>query len=215
MGRIVFVLGVLLFLACSAEKKEKTSDSESNLATESADSVRMLIEFNRKQKDLLFKMDSLNSPFPDSERKKFSRLIYYPIDFKFRKMLKLNRYADPEKVTMATSRGLIKNYRKYGFVEFELAGIRQTLQVYRPDPVFPGQPDYLFIPFKDKTSGKETYGAGRYLEGKEADGKLLVDFNLAYNPWCVYNTEKYNCPYPPKENHLEVAIPAGEKDFHH
>jgi uncharacterized protein (DUF1684 family) len=75
----------------------------------------------------------------------------------------------------------------------------------------------LFILFKDATSGKETYGAGRYLDleaerDHTPDGRWILDFNRAYNPWCVYSKD-YTCPLVPRENWLEVAIPAGEKDY--
>ena len=69
----------------------------------------------------------------------------------------------------------------------------------------------LFLPFRDATSGNETYGAGRYLEPEElSTGEIVVDFNLAYNPFCAYS-ENYSCPLPPFENHLKVPIRAGEK----
>ena len=76
----------------------------------------------------------------------------------------------------------------------------------------------LFIPFKDATTGKETYPAGRYLDmesgtGQMPDGKWILDFNNAYNPWCAYSTD-YACPLTPQENILEVEILAGEKYIH-
>jgi uncharacterized protein (DUF1684 family) len=75
----------------------------------------------------------------------------------------------------------------------------------------------LFIPFRDATSGRETYGAGRYLDldpawNRTAGGKWILDFNRAYNPWCAY-TEAYTCPVVPKENWLSVPVRAGEKDY--
>ena len=69
----------------------------------------------------------------------------------------------------------------------------------------------MFIPFRDATSGKETYGAGRYIDMAESE-QYVIDFNTAYNPFCVYN-ENYSCPIPPKENWLAVEIKAGEKNF--
>jgi uncharacterized protein (DUF1684 family) len=75
----------------------------------------------------------------------------------------------------------------------------------------------LFIPFKNATSGKEIYGAGRYLDlelerDRTPDGKWILDFNQAYNLWCVYS-KAYTCPFVPVENWLEVAILAGEKNY--
>ncbi|MCI0552006.1 MAG: DUF1684 domain-containing protein, partial [Anaerolineae bacterium] len=72
-----------------------------------------------------------------------------------------------------------------------------------------------FLPFVDDLAGKETYSAGRYLElEKLPNGKFLVDFNLAYNPYCAYN-EQWSCPITPAENRLSVAVSAGEKIFEH
>lgn len=75
----------------------------------------------------------------------------------------------------------------------------------------------LFIPFRDKTNGIETYGAGRYIDlyyerDRTKDGKRILDFNKAYNPWCAYN-ENYACPFVPPENWLDVPIRAGEKAY--
>ena len=75
----------------------------------------------------------------------------------------------------------------------------------------------LFIPFRDQTGGKETYGAGRYIDIDpdkhiNADGKWILDFNVAYNPWCAYS-ESYTCPIVPTENWLKVPINAGEKNY--
>ena len=72
-------------------------------------------------------------------------------------------------------------------------------------------PHGYFLPFVDSGAGRETYGAGRYLEPEELDGdQFHVDFNLAYNPYCYYSPE-YDCPYPPKENRLGLPIRAGER----
>ena len=75
--------------------------------------------------------------------------------------------------------------------------------------------DYLFVPFTDLTNGKGSYSGGRYIDTRIPPGKKIVlDFNKAYNPYCAYNG-KYSCPIPPEENHLEVEIRAGVKDFEH
>ena len=76
--------------------------------------------------------------------------------------------------------------------------------------------DYLGLMFTDKTSGKETYDAGRYIDfniGDIKNDKLVIDFNKAYNPYCAYVKGKYSCPIPPRENYLPIAIEAGEKNF--
>ncbi len=76
--------------------------------------------------------------------------------------------------------------------------------------------DQLFLPFTDLTSGEESYAAGRYIDlifDDILDNKVIIDFNKAYNPYCAYVSGKYNCPIPPRENSLNVAILAGEKNF--
>jgi uncharacterized protein len=76
--------------------------------------------------------------------------------------------------------------------------------------------DYLFLPFTDETSGHGSYDGGRYIDitlGEIHDGKVVIDFNKAYNPYCAYVSGKYNCPIPPKENNLKVKIASGEKGF--
>ena len=73
----------------------------------------------------------------------------------------------------------------------------------------------LFLPFKDKTNANGSYGGGRYIDIKISDienGKVILDFNKAYNPWCAYS-DGYSCPIPPKENHLKIAVTAGEKEY--
>jgi len=75
--------------------------------------------------------------------------------------------------------------------------------------------DYLFLPFKDATNGDSTYGGGRYIDIRMSEinnNTLTIDFNKAYNPYCAYS-DGFNCPVPPLENHLEVALEAGERKF--
>ena len=92
-------------------------------------------------------------------------------------------------------------------MRFDVAGERVALIAYE-------QGDELFIPFRDATSGKETYGAGRYVEAEPlGGGRFTLDFNRAYNPYCAYN-DAWRCPLPPSENWLAVAIRAGELSFH-
>ncbi|HIE21441.1 MAG TPA: DUF1684 domain-containing protein, partial [Acidimicrobiia bacterium] len=115
--------------------------------------------------------------------------------------------ADDSEVRVQTSDGQERIYRRTGRVTVEIAGQTVTLTLYSTD-----QPGY-FLPFRDATSGKTTYGAGRYLDiDPNGDGTVTIDFNRAYNPFCAYN-EAYSCPLPPIENWLEVSVEAGEKDF--
>ena len=108
---------------------------------------------------------------------------------------------------------------KYGELSFVLDGESQTLAIYQSLKLLtmPQYKDYLFIPFKDETNGRETYGGGRYLDirmGAIKSGKVSLDFNKAYNPYCAFaSAGGYSCPVPPRENHLKVAVKAGEMVF--
>ena len=113
---------------------------------------------------------------------------------------------------METSAGPNVRYLRVATFTFEVGGIDQTLAAYQQE-VDGGEP--LFVPFRDKTTGQQTYPGGRYMEF-EADRALedgdtfTLDFNLAYNPFCAYS-ETFACPLPPEENWLDVVIPAGER----
>lgn len=114
-------------------------------------------------------------------------------------------------VVLVTSDGKAVEYFKYGYAHFELNGRANKLLILKQ--IISGS-EYLFIPFADSTSGDETYGGGRYLETDIlSDKTLIIDFNLAYNPYCTYSAD-YSCPLPPVENYLAIAITAGEKDYH-
>jgi len=103
----------------------------------------------------------------------------------------------------------VRRYVRYAWAEFDLQGNRQRLLLLKDRDSRVS--NRLFLAFRDRTSGKETYGGGRYIDlfqQREAD--ITIDFNLAYNPYCVFNYT-YSCPLAPEENLLEVPIPAGEK----
>jgi uncharacterized protein (DUF1684 family) len=114
---------------------------------------------------------------------------------------------------MPTSTDRLPVYRRYGLIQFTINDSLYELEVYQNMAIRKekGFKDYLFIPFRDNTSRNETYGGGRYLDVRIPEGKtLLLDFNLAYNPYCAYSY-RYSCPIPPKVNTLNVSIRAGEK----
>ncbi|MBE7470324.1 MAG: hypothetical protein DPW09_12950 [Anaerolineae bacterium] len=163
------------------------------------------IEVERAEKDGYFRRDPYG---PIEDRTNFSGLSYYPPDPAFRFTLPLQR-AEPESLTFQTSTGDERVYQRIGTVEFEVEGQPAQLAIYKSEDY-----DELFLPFRDATSGVETYGAGRYLEPVElGSGELLVDFNLAYNPYCAYS-DAFSCPLPPVENWLTtVPIRAGEKIY--
>jgi len=160
----------------------------------------------RKQKDNFFEADH-HSPLSLEQKQNFQGLSYFQENPALRFDLEVKPFDEHDQVQMQTSTGEIKDYLKYGRFQFEVEGIAAELTVYTSDD---GE---AFVPFRDKTSGKETYGAGRYLELEHYDGNnFQVDFNLAYNPWCAYSPD-YSCPIPPEENRLSVPIQAGEKIY--
>lgn len=171
------------------------------------------IEKERKTKDRFFESRYPGSPIPFEDRGKFSGLDYFPPDPAYRFELELREHREKKALRMTYTKGEERGFLRWGEFRFKVGDQEQAIQVYKSNPA----EQRLFIPFRDATSGKETYGAGRYLDlesdiDQTAEGKWILDFNKAYNPWCVYS-ENYTCPSVPSENRLEVPIHAGEKDY--
>jgi uncharacterized protein len=165
----------------------------------------------RTAKDAFFKTDE-ESPIMPGEKPDFRGLEYYPINPDLKFSARLHRYPTPGRIRLGTNTGEIRSGLRYGYFEFRVEGQNCRLQVYRLEEAANRQAS-LFIPFRDATSGYETYGAGRYIDLKEnTSGVYDLDFNRAYNPYCAYNAE-FSCPIPPAENTLAVPIHAGEKKY--
>jgi uncharacterized protein (DUF1684 family) len=171
------------------------------------------IATRRQDKDATFAKDA-DSPLPEARRKAFRGLTYFPADPGWRYAGSVERYPAPERMTIVTTSGKPRPCERWGRVRFARDGQVLTLQIYRlldlPDR--PGG-EGLFLPFKDASTGKETYSAGRYvdLEGPD-DGPFVLDFNNAYNPACAYGEpERFQCPVTPAENALPIAVTAGER----
>lgn len=157
----------------------------------------------RAAKDRFF-AESDQSPLPPEVRATFVGLAYFDHDPRFDLHLTLEA-GDGSRVVVVTSDGDKRLYRRAAKVRVEVDGEVGELTLF--DTGHHG----LFLPFRDATSGTETYGAGRYLDLEpNPDGSVDVDFNLAYNPTCAYD-EAYSCPLPPLENWLAFPIRAGEK----
>lgn len=160
----------------------------------------------RRQKDAAFARDT-QSPIEDKEA--FKGLTYFDVDPALRFQTRLTRHPEPALLLMQTSDGQEREYRNVGHFDLVVGEVPVRLQAYQQRGA-----TSLFVPFRDKTSGQESYGAGRYLDlHLEHEDAVDLDFNLAYNPYCAYS-EQYSCPFPPPENWLQVAIPAGERAFH-
>lgn len=173
------------------------------------------LERARKDKDEFFSSSHPHSPIHLKERPKFKGLDYYPPNPAYRFELELYEHKGKEVIKVEATKGEMREFIRWGEFRFKINNKACTLQAYKSSL---GEPR-LFIPFRDATSGKETYGAGRYIDlepekDRTGEGKWILDFNVAYNPWCAYS-EEYTCPLVPPENWLKVSIRGGEKDFHH
>jgi uncharacterized protein (DUF1684 family) len=167
----------------------------------------------RAARDAAFRTDP-DSPLPPGARAGFRGLDYFPPDPSWRYAGFVEMYPAAEKLTLVTTAGKARPCERIGRVTFERDGRPLTLQVYRlldlPDR--PGG-EGMFLPFKDRTTGKETYPAGRYvdLEGPEG-GPFVLDFNRAYDPSCAYgDAARFECPVTPQENTMPVPVAAGER----
>lgn len=174
------------------------------------DAWRTELRRHREEKDEFFRSHR-QSPVPDGAREPFDGLPYYDPDPAYRVEATVEPAEGEDTVVMDTTADTEQEYERVARLRFELDGAERTLVAYQQ----PEGGGSLFVPFRDETSGEETYGAGRYMEF-ELDGPLdgteavALDFNLAYHPFCVYN-DAFVCPIPPAENALDVRVEAGER----
>ncbi|HAP94889.1 MAG TPA: hypothetical protein DCP54_03900 [Chryseobacterium sp.] len=161
------------------------------------------------------------TPLRGDNLKKFKKHPFFPINQKYRVMAKFIKTENPVPFELPTSSGKFKQYQEYGKATFELDGKSFTLTLYQSLDLMKMEKykDHLFLPFRDETNEKETYGGGKYMDLKIPSGKeIILDFNQSYQPYCAYNAFDYNCPIVPAENKLSVRIEAGvmyEDIYHH
>jgi hypothetical protein len=161
----------------------------------------------RSDKDAF--MRSAQSPVPTDRRATFPPLPYYAVDERFRVPASLQVVRGEDTMEMSTSTGTRRAMRRIGTLAFTLNGQPLTLTAFTEaaDTTLLR----LFVPFGDLTNQSETYRAGRYIDlERTATGLYDLDFNRAYHPFCLFNTT-YECPIPPRENHLPVPVRAGER----
>ena len=159
----------------------------------------------RAEKDEFFK-NHFQSPLTREQRHDFKGLNYFPENEALRLEVQVEPLQDSTPMVMQTSTGGVQEYIRHGKFRFQVDGQEAALTIYQSEHGF-------FLPFVDSLAGSETYPAGRYLEPEALPGNhFLVDFNVAYNPYCAYN-EMWSCPITPAENRLKVPIRAGEKLF--
>lgn len=181
-----------------------------------------VMEIKKFQKDLDKEyLDPKETPLRGDNFKNFKKHPFFPIDMKYRVTAKLVKTEDAQPFELPTSSGKTKSYKEYGKATFELNGKPYTLTLYQSLDLIKQDKykDYLFLPFRDATNEKETYGGGKYMDLKIPKGNtIILDFNQSYHPFCAYNAYDYNCPIVPEENKLPVEIRAGvmyEDIYHH
>jgi uncharacterized protein len=196
----VFFLFLYLPISCTSDNGDKGGDK----GQKSVDLYTNQLVAQRKNKDDFFRT-SPDSPLENKAT--FNGLSYFPVSIDYQLSARLEPFADKtQKLVITLSDGSEEVYEKYGHAVFKLQGEICRLLILRHDDVYS-------ILFKDATSGKTTYGGGRYIDLKESaikGNEVEIDFNTAYNPYCVYN-HNYACPLPPAENTLPLAVEAGEK----
>jgi uncharacterized protein (DUF1684 family) len=172
----------------------------------------LLTQIKQFQNDLNNEyINPATSPLQKKERENFKGILFFPINPQYIIKAKFIRTPDEKIFAMPTSGNITKKYVKFGEARFTLTGKPYKLSVYRSIDLAAQRKyrNYLFIPFRDITSGKETYGGGRYIDLTiPQTDTITINFNLAYQPYCAY-TEGYNCPIPPRENYLPVKVEAG------
>lgn len=197
MKKIAFLLIIGLTIGCAEKKHPLLGETE----------------FQRKL-NADFK-DASISPLKDKDRKTFKGLDFFKFDSTYMVTANLVRTPDEKPFKMKTTTDRMPEYVKYGVVEFLLLGETYQLNIYRnlDETENESNDNSLFLPFLDHTNGDTSYGGGRYLEFGIPEGDTIeIDFNTAFNPYCVYNA-KYSCPIVPRENYLPIEIKAGLKDF--
>jgi hypothetical protein len=179
-----------------------------------------VLPYFAQQKSALEFQKEINGQYADPERSpllkedlaNFKGLPFFKIDSQFTVKAEIIRTEKAKPFKMKTTTDRRPEYVVYAIATFQLNGAEHSLNIYKSyGESKPEYEDYLFLPFTDETSGSGTYGGGRFIDLRIIEGDLMViDFNQAYNPYCVYN-HNYSCPIPPKENHLNTRIEAGVK----
>lgn len=190
---------ILLVVAVAALASAACSEPEDYSTTISA---------RRAAKDEAFKA-APGDPVPADKMAALVPLSYFPIDEMYAVPATLDPAAERTRLQVPTSTGKVRDIERIGTLKFTVKGQKMSLTAFHE--LDQPQITRLFVPFSDFTNGAETYAAGRYMElDPTPTGIYVVDFNVAYHPFCYYN-EEYDCPYPPKENRLEMPIRAGER----
>ena len=203
MKKIFFILLLLPVLSFSQTNKELIAENQ-----------KFQNELNSEYRN------PEESPLRGNNFDHFKEHPFFPIDLKYRIKAEFKRTQNAMVFENPTSSGRTQPYLEYGTATFTIDGKAYSLKIYQSQDLIKMKEyeDHLFLPFRDETNGKETYGGGKYMDLKIPEGdEILLDFNKSYQPYCAYNAYDYNCPIVPKENFLPVRIEAGVKyeDIYH
>lgn len=204
MKKSKLVLLILSSLLCFSCGRNYTTEEKKYISE---------IEQQRKEKDNYMKNDP-GSPFNVDPKAHFENLKYYDVDPDYVFKSKLYEYKNQDTVKIFGTKGEERKAVRIGYEKINFKEGEKNVNVYKSTSK--NGEVYYSIWFTDKTTGDETYGVGRYLDfdfNPDKDFIYTIDFNLAYNPYCSYSS-KYSCAIPTKEDHIDVAIKAGEKRFH-
>jgi len=179
-------------------------------AAESPEDYQQKIETERERQFKYIRFN-VESPLTEEQKRGLQTLKFYVIDPAYRVKARLLPIEIKKVREVPLTDGSTERYLEHSWAEFELGG--KTNKVLLLQSLSESDMRNFFLAFADETSGKETYGGGRYLNVRQ-DGKnsITIDFNLAFNPYCAYNPD-FACPLPPRENILKIAIPVGEKNY--
>jgi len=196
---------------------------DAGITHDGARAINLVLESDADGKQTILKLGSLtfyvikrgerlgvrvkDSQNPD--RSSFGGLDYFPVNPKWILDAKYEAHVPHKMISIVNVLGMVEEMPSPGTLVFDVDG-----KTYRLDPVLEKGEKQWFIIFADATSGKETYGAGRYLyaDPPGADGKVILDFNKSYNPPCAF-TKFATCPLPPRQNRLPFRVEAGEKKY--
>lgn len=191
-----------------------TSCSVSSLSVTEKEKILAMSEIETFQQHLTDEWnDAETTPLKPDEKDNFQGIHFFPVDLKYRINADFIAIKDGKTLPFPTSANKIKYFKEYGKVAFTLdsKSFELTLYQYKPEKKEDEDDNELFLPFMDETNGDTSYGGGRYMDlyvDEIKNGKIIVDFNQAYNPYCAYS-KYYNCPIPPANNYLTTEIKAG------
>ena len=193
---LALLLACVVLAGCGGEPAERLDRAE----------LRDAWERWAASRDSLFR--SADSPLPPTARASFDGLPYFAYDSAFAVPAALVPTLSQDTVRFPTTSGELRPMVSAGHLAFAAGGVQWRLEAFQ---TLDGGPPRLFVPFRDATSGRETYGGGRYLDlDVEPTGRYALDLNRAYHPYCVYDAA-FSCPLPPAENRLELPVTAGER----